>query len=356
MKKLLGGSTILLVIAIIFGMMIVLIAGAEESSASECAVPGPGGTNTTVTGDMTANARIIIGVGKGLGAPQRAWEIAIATALQESGLKNLDHGDRNSHGLFQQQFDQGWGTVAQTMNPTYAATVFYTGVGGNRGLLDIPNYQTLSLTAAAQAVQHSGYPGAYAKWESQAISIVNANADAPAINVQAPPEGGNATAIPASVGAACGGISGMGATGDAAKILAAGQTQLGVPYAWGGGTREGKGRGFAQGANTIGFDCSSFVMYSYWQGAHISMPRTSRQQYTFTRNRQVLGSALDIGSLLPGDLLFWGNGTSNPESIHHVAIYAGGGKMIEAPHTGANVRIATVYAKNFYAATRPLAV
>jgi hypothetical protein len=95
--------------------------------------------------------------------------VALAAAMQESGLRNLDYGHSDSLGLFQQRPSQGWGAPEQILDPTYSATVFFVGVQGKtRGLLDIPGWQSMSVTGAAQAVQISAYPDAYATWESSA--------------------------------------------------------------------------------------------------------------------------------------------------------------------------------------------
>ncbi|MFT4028439.1 MAG: LysM peptidoglycan-binding domain-containing protein [Protaetiibacter sp.] len=133
---------------------------------------------TTVTGlteEMAANARIIIQVGRELGVPDRGIIIALAAAMQESSLRNIDYGDRDSLGVFQQRPSTGWGTPEQLLNVSYAARLFYGGPsnpnkGVTRGLLDIVGWQELSLTQAAQAVQISAYPDAYAKWETSATS------------------------------------------------------------------------------------------------------------------------------------------------------------------------------------------
>ena len=94
--------------------------------------------------------------------------IALATALQESGLRNIEHGDLDSLGLFQQRPSQGWGTRAQILDPTYASDVFY------EHLAKVPGYLTLPLTEAAQRVQRSGYPEAYAKHETDAVLLAAA--------------------------------------------------------------------------------------------------------------------------------------------------------------------------------------
>jgi hypothetical protein len=95
--------------------------------------------------------------------------------MQESSLKNIDYGDRDSVGLFQQRTSQGWGTIAQIMDPKYSARAFFGGptgpnAGKIRGLLDIKNWSTMSLAQAAQAVQISAFPDAYQKWELSAWS------------------------------------------------------------------------------------------------------------------------------------------------------------------------------------------
>jgi hypothetical protein len=118
--------------------------------------------------DQMANATIIVSTGKKLDVPERGWVVAIAAALQESGLVNVNHGDRDSLGLFQERPSQGWGTPAQVMNPEYAATQFY------RHLIKVRGWQGMSVNDAAQAVEKSGYPNAYAKHEPAARRIVAA--------------------------------------------------------------------------------------------------------------------------------------------------------------------------------------
>ncbi len=104
---------------------------------------------------------------------EHAAVIAVATAMQESGLRNLTGGDRDSLGLFQQRPSMAWGTEEQILDPVYAATAFLYGAGTNPGLVDVPGWDSMSLTAAAQAVQRSGFPTAYAKWQALAESVVD---------------------------------------------------------------------------------------------------------------------------------------------------------------------------------------
>ncbi|MFD3697350.1 hypothetical protein ACFWUZ_14550 [Streptomyces sp. NPDC058646] len=121
-----------------------------------------------MTPEQAANAATIAAVGIAKGLPERAVTIALATAMQESSLRNLDHGDRDSLGLFQQRPSQGWGTPEQITDPVYSAGIFYD------HLVDVPGYSRLPLTVAAQKVQRSGYPQAYAKHEPDATVLTSA--------------------------------------------------------------------------------------------------------------------------------------------------------------------------------------
>ncbi|MEP6479048.1 MAG: LysM peptidoglycan-binding domain-containing protein [Rhodoglobus sp.] len=143
------------------------------------AIPGIAATASTgsstaiLTDAMYPYAQTIIDVGRTLGVPDQGIVIALATALQESTMRNLPYGDRDSVGLFQQRPSAGWGSVEQLLDPQYAASLFYGGpsnpnAGITRGLLDIQDWQSLTVTQAAQAVQISAYPDAYAKWEATA--------------------------------------------------------------------------------------------------------------------------------------------------------------------------------------------
>ena len=126
-----------------------------------------------LTDEMRANAQLIIRIGHQEGVPAQGIVIALAAAAQESGLKNVRYGDRDSLGLFQQRPSTGWGTPDQVLDPTRATLAFYGGAnnpnkGHTRGLLDIPGWTSMSVTQAAQAVQISAFPTAYAKWETSA--------------------------------------------------------------------------------------------------------------------------------------------------------------------------------------------
>ena len=117
-----------------------------------------------------------------------------------------------------------------------------------------------------------------------------------------------------------------------ATMLAAAKTKLGDPYLWGG-------------TGPDAYDCSGLTQFAYG-AAGISLPRVAADQWN-------VGQHVDLADLLPGDLLFWATDTTNPATIHHVAIYLGGGMMLAAPHTGDVVKVEPVYMDGFIGATRP---
>lgn len=115
--------------------------------------------------EQASNATTIAAVGKRLGLPDHAVTVALATALQESGLHNLGYGDLDSLGLFQQRPSQGWGTPSEILTPRYAAEAFFN------HLAAVPGWEALPVTVAAQLVQRSSSPDAYAQWESEARTL-----------------------------------------------------------------------------------------------------------------------------------------------------------------------------------------
>lgn len=132
-----------------------------------CSV-GSGETVYTFTPEQLSNAATIAAVGTTRGMPERAVTIALATALQESALRNIKHGDRDSLGLFQQRPSQGWGSPEEILDPLHSSRKFY------EGLAEVPGYSRLPLTVAAQKVQRSGFPQAYAKHEPDAAALAAA--------------------------------------------------------------------------------------------------------------------------------------------------------------------------------------
>jgi cell wall-associated NlpC family hydrolase len=122
---------------------------------------------------------------------------------------------------------------------------------------------------------------------------------------------------------------------------------LGTPYSWGGGNQAGPSFGIAQGAHTVGFDCSGLVTYA-WARAGVPLTHYATAQYNS-------GPHPTRDQLRPGDLVFFAHNPANPSTIHHVGIYIGNGQMVEAPFTGARVRISNAFRPDYAGATRPAA-
>ena len=168
-------APLLAILLLIFGVLVILgptTPATQSAFASTCIPALPNAVNSTnLTSEQLRSARAIISAGKAAQVPVRGWVVALATALQESGLRPLPYGHLDSIGLFQQRTP--WGTSTVRMNPMTSATMFYTGGrGGQPGLLDLPGWQAMPVTQAAQAVQRSAFLDAYAKWEPLARQIV----------------------------------------------------------------------------------------------------------------------------------------------------------------------------------------
>jgi cell wall-associated NlpC family hydrolase len=274
--------------------------------------PGTGtGNGRVLSVTQVRNAEIIYKVSVGLRLPARAPVIAIATAMQESRLISLTApAGGGSLGLFQQRPSQGWGTARQLVRPVYASRAFY------QRLVKVPRWQDLPLTVAAQDVQHSATPGAYARWQPLAQALVTTFDGA---------------------GAGCGTAS---ATGLGAAIVAYARSQLGVPYQFGGGSTTGPTVGFnSNGSGQPGWDCSGLVMYAVYQATrgHISLPHNADEQL---RDPHV--QLIAYRQLRPGDLVFFPGSDGTSTAPGHIGIYAGQGMMIVAPFTGSVVRMDSI--------------
>lgn len=126
------------------------------------------GHSVSLTLEQAQNASVVAAVAERRGLPARAITIAVATAYQESKLRNLEGGDRDSLGLFQQRPSQGWGRPAQILDPYYASNAFYD------ALEQVGGYQDMPVTEAAQAVQRSAFPDAYADHELDGRTVASA--------------------------------------------------------------------------------------------------------------------------------------------------------------------------------------
>lgn len=213
--------------------------------------------------------------GISLDVPKKGQIIAVATAMQESRLRNLNSGDRDSLGLFQQRPSQGWGTAQHIRDPVYASEQFY------KHLLKVGGWQQLTVTQAAQAVQHSAYPNAYAQWEDLATALQTAIAatfpDADQ-DTRETDTASNTTACAATEdGSGYGTIPegsvprGYSIPKDAdptvRKAIAWAMAQLGTMYQWGGTCTA------PHGPDPMGrCDCSSLTQQAYAHMRHPAHP------------------------------------------------------------------------------------
>jgi cell wall-associated NlpC family hydrolase len=244
--------------------------------------------------------------------------------------------------LFQQRPSQGWGTAAQILDPVYASTRFY------EALQAVSGWQSLTVAQAAQAVQRSAVPDAYATWEPLATALQAA------IAPLLPPAGSTPSPTPSDTGAPAptpDPSAGCAAGGDGTDfgvipagvlpdgyVIPAGapvvvQTairwalgQLGTPYQWGGSCTD------SHGQDPMGrCDCSSLMQQAY-KAAGVTLSRT-----TYTQVKE--GTAVAVDALRPGDLVFTGGTAADPD---HVGMVIGQGLIVNAPHTGAVVDVNTL--------------
>ncbi|MFC8567434.1 C40 family peptidase [Streptomyces sp. NPDC057245] len=306
---------------------------------------GASGTDVHVEGldlpaEQVPNAATIVAAGLSLDVPRKGQIIALATAMQESRLRNLGYGDRDSLGLFQQRPSQGWGSAEQIRDPTHASEQFY------KHLLKVDGWQQMTVTQAAQAVQKSGLPDAYAQWESLATALQSSIAKTfPGAGADADDQDTNQDEMPSTSTTGCApGQDGSGfgripegsvpkgysipkdAVPRARKAIEWAMHQLGTLYQWGGTCTD------AHGPDPMGrCDCSSLMQQAYAH-AGITLTRT-----TYTQVGE--GKAVSPAHLKPGDLIFSRGSAARPE---HVGMYMGEGLVIEAPRTTKPVRITPI--------------
>jgi hypothetical protein len=281
---------------------------------------------STLSAEQFANAQIIISVAQQMGAGTSGAIVAVTAAFTEAHLINIPRGDRDSLGLFQERPSQGWGTPQQIMDPVYATTQFVN------HLLGLPGRSSMPPAAAAQAVERSAFPDRYQQWVQPATQLVAGLSGTGACT-----NGDNSAQVAAALPA---GFS-LPATTPPPVISAVqyALAQLGKPYVWGG-----------TGPN--GYDCSGLTMEAY-RSAGVQLPRT-------TYNQVFAGQPVfSVSQLAPGDLLFTLGSDPGPGGAPgHVAMYLGDNLVIEAPHTGANVRLTNLsgWVRGLVAMRRPVPV
>ncbi|MGC5334255.1 hypothetical protein [Micromonospora sp. DT62] len=168
-RAVVAGGVVLVVLAAVGIWIVIRQMGGQlrlPLASRTCTVQADG--RVALDPDQMANAATIAAIGIQRKMPERAVVVALATAYQESGLRNLAGGDRDSVGLFQQRPSQGWGTPEQIRDPRYAARKFYAGLKKVRG------WEQMRVTDAAQKVQRSAFPEAYEKWADESEVLTRA--------------------------------------------------------------------------------------------------------------------------------------------------------------------------------------
>ncbi|MBB5874623.1 cell wall-associated NlpC family hydrolase [Allocatelliglobosispora scoriae] len=298
----------------------VLLAGALLSggtASAGCPATATAPTSSPWDTEQLDNAATIADTGVLKNVPRWGWTIALAVAMQESRLRNRPHlGDRNDHdsiGLFQQRPSQGWGTAAQLADPAYQAGKFYD------KLLAVPGWQQMPLTRAAQAVQRSAFPDAYAKWADDAtrlLEVLTGGSENCLTDV--------APSLPAGF------TLPVGTPPQVVTAIFWALAQLGTPYQFGGSCTAPR-----SGDPDRQCDCSSLMQQAY-AAAGVALHRTTvGQVHDGTRIARP-------DQLKPGDLIFVPGSLGTADNPRHVGMYIGQGLLVQAPRSGAVVKISTV--------------
>ncbi|MDA3644395.1 C40 family peptidase [Saccharopolyspora indica] len=321
-------GAVLMPAALITAVLLVVTSGLSLVVGGCGGDGGPGGGTQQVgdqrwNAEQMTNAQTITSVVQQRRLPQRAAVIAISTAIVESRLINVHHGDRDSLGLFQQRPSMGWGTPEQVTNPGYATGKFLD------HLVDLEGWHRMPPGVAAQKVQRSAFPERYGPQEPPAGELMEKFWQGPD-NPLPPAGGGGDPAQQASFEAAlgCPDQGGSNIPLDSQKLPPGYQlpadprqraavsfalSKLGAPYVWG-----------AKGPNA--FDCSG-LMQAAWAHAGVAISAGTTTQKN--DGRAVPG----IGELQPGDLVFIPGSPSiggSPSNPRHVGMYAGHGLIVNA--------------------------
>ncbi|MGH3492957.1 MAG: C40 family peptidase [Sciscionella sp.] len=253
-----------------------------------------------LSAQQRGTAAHIMTIGKQRAISPLGWQVAIQAGMTESGLRNLGYGDRDSLGIFQMRPSQNWGTPQQLQDPAYEINKFYD------RLLTVPNWQSQDPGQSAQDVERSAFPERYRAWQAMAAALLKGVG-------KVANTGGCGGAVNAAA------LSLPPPSAKAAVAIRFALSQLGKPYLWG-----------ATGPDA--YDCSGLMQRSY-AAAGITLPRVSRDQFAGG------GAHLPVRQAQPGDLIFLATDPSNPATIHHVEMYLGKGKIVEAQQNGVPLKI-----------------
>ncbi|MCZ2830343.1 NlpC/P60 family protein [Modestobacter sp. VKM Ac-2986] len=198
------------------------------------------------------------------------------------------------------------------------------------------------------AEQAAAARAAAARAESERAAAAQRAAAAPAPRATAPAPRGTTQPVQAPVRSVpVGPAAGAGDSSAVETAIAAARRHIGVIYSWGGGSLTGPSMGWGIDAGIVGFDCSGLTRYAYAQ-AGVAIPRNSRAQYAALPK-------VSRSDLQRGDLVFWATNTSSPATIHHVAIYLGDDRILEAPQSGSRIRETSMRWGGFIGGARPTA-
>lgn len=339
--------------------------GSSGNSSTAGGSTGPGGSVGGLNDKQLAIAKQTVAIGEAMNVPEQGIVVALATVSRESTFQmyassnvpdslNYPHDAVGSDHLSVNQFQQQvtiWGDTATLMNPVTANRLFY------EHLLAVPGWESMPVTAAAQAVQNSGLPGAYAEHEPLARTLYaqfkGAGRDLPAADRAA--LAGAAAAATVGSGAATADCADATPNTNGptftpggpfgANVIAAAMRWLGTPYAWGGGDQNGPTNGISDGGGAadahgdtgkVGFDCSGLTLHAVFQasGGAISLPHFTGDTSNPGQLYDPRGQKIPLDQKQPGDLIFFGSGGNT----HHVGIYYGvenGTEMLlNAPQSG----------------------
>ncbi len=329
-------GSISLVAAVAGTTAVMVVSRAEGGGMLACTTSTTSGTNTSASiasggvagfdADQMKNAAVIVAVGKQMNVPAPGWVVAITAALQESDLVNVDHGDRDSLGLFQERPSQGWGTPGTghgsrlQQHPVLSASAGRPELAATQRQRRGPSRRAIRPSTGVRAACADGRED---RGRGGGRGVHHHQQRWWWLLYRCPrPESGRAGRRDVRVPA------------------------IGVPYEWGGnGPADASLAAFATArvsAGEEGFDCSGLTKAAY-AAAGVQIPRTAQTQYN-------AGPAVAAGQpVVAGDLVFFGKSS---RAVTHVGIAISATDMIDAPHTGAVVRIEPIWRQDFVGTTR----